>query len=527
MTIPSGMPSASELLDAIKQQSQTYKKGLKIPLNEAQHITAKTGGFESWFELTRVIQTNPLDIRILACAFSMRSPASIMMNKDIQDEIGRNLDRFLELTAPTLEPLKAAELFALARGIKASAEKIQSEIIDPALAMRGISEQLAIRRTIAPRWETYAEPGRFTLVTGCAGAGKSVLAGMVGQSHVMAGKPVCFISMLESYWHSDSHPDDLGHKLRMATLTTDSHYQVLPLTGEIPSPLSRASFHHPKNWQSERERALVTGKLLENLCDKLMPGTLVIVDDLIIHVSSQSDEASLYSAIMRPISRLLEQGHAVMLCSQDIFDRELYERPLTGQQKDRTIVLAGRTNIQLSHLYPEKSGSSEEKFFAMAHKAERFEFVMATGHNYGAAVTLKLPVIDRHTLDSILVEGKANSLENAVGDPSYSPDFHTLLEQLDIAGVTITNRELMIEKVKASTQWTGGFFDVVRTGRKHGIQFWRSANQLLDDLRLYHILRGYPFPEEQRYSIIRNILNPEDYPERYAESAGPKNQQQG
>ncbi|MDO8728692.1 MAG: hypothetical protein Q7K26_02225 [bacterium] len=85
-------------------------------------------------------------------------------------------------------------------------------------------------------------------------------------------------------------------------------------------------------------------------------------------------------------------------------------------------------------------------------------------------------------------------------------DFKAFMNELDIAGVVIDGRDVLIANGESAPKWHEAVTDVALQGRKIGVSFFRKASNTPSDQKLDHLLRGYPFSVDQRRMIIQNIF---------------------
>lgn len=389
MTSPSEMPSASAMLDSIKQQVHYYKRAFDIRLFEARHLTAKTAGFDGWFELNRIAKTNPTDLRLLACSLSNRNMQS-MATPEIVAEVQKQVARFIELTTDMLPLDRAMETFSKARGSQIEADQIIKA-----------AKQIIAERPVLPAapsdtsrpafpWQLFDQSARLTFVSGYPGSGKSVLAYQIAQRLADSKKPVCFIDPIGV--SSSAH--DLGSRMRDRILHEHAGRAYPAQQASLPDRLERISVISAEHHTLTPDRFSLVISMLTQVEKRLHPESMVVLDEFFFTSLNQNGLAEQYLQVMQAVIALLQKGHSVMLVSQDRFDSSYYGAHMTKQQFDQAIVVAGQMQKWYGRSSAQHMLSDEEKLYDRAGTLGRFEFLIAEGATLNQPIKTIAPTIN-------------------------------------------------------------------------------------------------------------------------------------
>lgn len=85
------------------------------------------------------------------------------------------------------------------------------------------------------------------------------------------------------------------------------------------------------------------------------------------------------------------------------------------------------------------------------------------------------------------------------------PEYQDLLDELHLAGVSITAVEKLTQTVVRSDDWVAAFSEMALTGRRQGVNLTRRG-QAPSDAILQRILSGYPFTREQMAAVVQNVV---------------------
>jgi hypothetical protein len=84
------------------------------------------------------------------------------------------------------------------------------------------------------------------------------------------------------------------------------------------------------------------------------------------------------------------------------------------------------------------------------------------------------------------------------------PEYQDLVNELHLAGVSISSLDKLTQTVERSDDWVAAFSEMALTGRRQGVTLTRQG-KASTDANLQRILSGYPFTREQTAAVIQNV----------------------
>jgi hypothetical protein len=403
------------ILRDIKQFAQALKTHLKIPLHEAQTLTASAHSFADWHELCALAETNPFDDRVMAAALSHRSSPALRRPMAISraNEAAVRLAHVAKTTQAT-----AADLNARARGITSMTELAPTMHLDHRSmpAGRGISSvELTNRLSI----NLFEPRPRFVSIFAAPGFGKSALALSIAAAHARDGGNVCLVSTTIGTQRTVS-PMDLVTKLERTILASaDGSTQILEPTREL-APFTRITGVGFNPW----ERPLMPDNCLRQIRAQLRPFSILVIDEseslrsaVGSPFSDSRDDHRAYRDSCRQmaieIDRILAQGSAIVWLSQLPIDL-----PLSTATKEILVNIAGRSPLAPGFAFA--GGDLSEQAVGLAEGCRHLMIKQEESTYWIAAIAQPGDLPTASLFEARLAEIEALAFTAAQPDPQHS-----------------------------------------------------------------------------------------------------------